>query len=357
VTVTLSLAGSERALSRSALNARQAWSTRVACIVNLQGDYSTGRGEAAPLPGFSPDTLQDCQAALAAFDATRLPAWLEPGQSVLGELSRASSRLPARLPAARAALEGALLELWSRAAGKPAWALLRDASASPPSPRAVAALLMGDADEALAQALRAQARGIATFKLKVGRPGQLERELALVRELRAELGAEAKLRLDANQSFSASEARDCLVRFAEQNLELVEEPCTLAELSLLTEIAVPLAFDESLLQLSPEVVEQQARGVYALVLKPTLLGGVSACYAWANAATRVGAQVILSHAFEGPLGLGLSAALALSIGSDTSAHGLDLEGARLEDLNLPFFSGSHVQPWSEAGFGVSAEPV
>ena len=45
------------------------------------------------------------------------------------------------------------------------------------------------------------------------------------------------------------------------------------------------------------------------------------------------------------------AALALSIGSETSAHGLDLEGARLEPLSLPSFSGTHLEPWSEPGFG------
>ncbi|HEY5373646.1 MAG TPA: hypothetical protein VIK01_08155, partial [Polyangiaceae bacterium] len=73
--------------------------------------------------------------------------------------------------------------------------------------------------------------------------------------------------------------------------------------------------------------------------------------AWADVAARIGAEVVLSHAFEGPVGLALSAALALSIGSKTLAHGLDLEGARLEHLPQPLFSGAILEPWSQAGFG------
>jgi o-succinylbenzoate synthase len=355
VTLSVSLASSERTLARGAQNARQGWPTRAACIITLKSDTGQrGVGEASPLPGFSRDTLEQCQAALAAIDPARLPAYLEPGQSVRVELARASAQLPHGVPAARAALEGALLDLWSRAVQKPAWALLLATATATPRPRSVAALLMVEPEQALAQARLAHARGLRTFKLKIGRPGALEREISALQSLRAELGPDVRLRLDANQSLSAGEARACLPRFAEQGVEYVEEPCARTELGGLAELAVPLALDESLAELAAAADTAQqlaALGVKALILKPTLLGGVSACYAWAEVAAEIGASVVLSHAFEGPLGLGLSAALALSIGSETLAHGLDLEGARLEHLKLPFFSGAHLEPWSEPGFG------
>jgi L-Ala-D/L-Glu epimerase len=355
VTLALSLANTERTLARGAHNARQGWSTRAACIVSLKVDTGQrGIGEASPLPGFSPDTLEQCQAALAAIDPAQLPEYLEPGQSVRVALARASAQLPPGVPAARAALEGALLDLWSQAAQKPAWALLLDAATDTPRPRAVAALLMAEPEQTLAQARHAYARGVRTFKLKIGRPGALEREISALQSLRAVLGSDVRLRLDANQSLSASAARACLPRFAEQGVEYVEEPCARTELGCLAGLQVPFALDESLAELAgtADVTQQlRALGASALILKPTLLGGVSACCDWADIAARIGAKVILSHAFEGPLGLGLSAALALSIGSETSAHGLDLEGARLEHLKLPFFSGAHLEPWSEPGFG------
>ncbi len=357
MSLALSLLTTERTLSRPVRGARLGWSARAACIISLQDEHGVrGRGEASPLPGYSPDSLAECQSALAALDSTRLPAAPSVGQSLVSALARASALLPERTPAARSALEAALLDLWSRAAGKPAWALLAG-GCDTPQPRAVAALLMGDADEAIDDARLAYARGLRTFKLKVARPGALERELSAAQQLRAELGVDAKLRLDANQGFSVAEARACLPRFATVGLEFVEEPCALDALSP-TSFGVPLAFDESLYELSPHdprSVEPRLRGARALVLKPTLLGGISACQRWARLASRIGAEVVISHAFEGPHGLALSAALALSIGSERLAHGLDLQGARLEEL--PCFSEAHVAPWLAPGFGDwSVEP-
>ena len=351
--LSLSLARTERTLARHTGNARRGWATRAACIVTLKGDDSTGLGEASPLPGFSPDTLEQCLAALGAVDPERLPTRLEPEQSARVELARASAQLPLGVPAARAALEGALLDLWSRGLHKPAWALL-DGGTGTPRRRALAALLMAEPEQALEQAVHAYARGMRTFKLKIGRLGALEREIATLGSLRETLGPEVRLRLDANQSFSAAEARACLPRFAEHGVEYIEEPCARSNLEHLVGLGVPIALDESLVQLADagsRAPELRALGVGALVLKPTLLGGVSACCAWADVAARIGAEVVLSHAFEGPVGLGLSAALALSIGSKTVAHGLDLEGARLEHLPLPLFSGAVLEPWSQAGFG------
>jgi len=351
VTLTSTVVSSARILPRSAQNARVEWSERAGCVLTLESDDGLrGQGEAAPLPRFSPDSLQACQDALAAFDASGIADHLAPDQDLIGELCRASLRIPEGLPAARAALESALLDLWARAAGVPAWALLVPASTAPSS-RAVAALLMGEPEQALAQAVTARARGIASFKFKIGRPGALERELRAVQELRAQLGPLARLRLDANQGLSLAEAKQYLPRFAQSALEFVEEPCAPHELPQLRELGLPYALDESLvLGALPQI------GDRAVILKPTLLGGVSKCFAVARAARAVGAEVILSHAFEGPLGLALSAALALSIGSETSAHGLDLEGARVEPSSLPFFSGAELRAWTEPGFGVALLP-
>jgi o-succinylbenzoate synthase len=348
VTLRVSLSGTQRALTRPAQNAQQGWNERQACLVTLQNDSGQrGLGEVSPLPGFSPDRLEDCVAALRAFESEDIPDRLDPGQAALAELSRASSRLPAHLPAARAALEAALLDLWSRAAERPAWALLAPADAVP-APRALSALLMGEPEQAVEQARRALARGIRSFKLKIGRPGALDRELSAVAELRRALGPAPRLRLDANRSLSVSEARAYLPRFAAYELEYIEEPCAPGDLAELADLALPLAWDESLAN-----TELPTLPLRALVLKPTLLGGISACARFAGQAARMGAEVILSHAFEGPLGLALSASLALCWGSETLAHGLDLDGARLTPEAVPYLSGATLVAWHAPGFGLT----
>jgi o-succinylbenzoate synthase len=355
MTLRVSVVATERALSRPVHNARTTWAQRSGYIITLQGDDGLlGAGEATPLPGFSADGLDACREALQRFDPSGIPSRLDPGRSVFDELGSASASLRAT-PSAQAAVEGALLDLWARAAGKPAWAMLLEPAAlgATPRPRVVAALLLGEPEQAVAQAERAQARGLRSFKLKIGRPGALDRELGAVREVRRALGDEVTLRLDANQSLSLAQARAYLPRFAEHDLELIEEPCAPNELAQLADLRLPLAVDESLAGIGDPGAHASALaacGVQALVLKPGLLGGVSVCRAWARVAQGLGAEVILSHAFEGPRGLALSAALALSIGSETRAHGLDLEGARLDHLNFSWFSGSEIQPWAEPGF-------
>lgn len=357
MTLRVSLSETRRTLRSPVANARLAWAERRTGIITLEGDSGLrGFGEASPLPGFSPDGLDSCLRALADFDASGLPTRLEAGQSALAELGSASRRLPENVPAARAALEGALLDLWSREAGLPAWALLVESGQIKPEPRAIAALLMGEPEQALSQAQAAQERGVQTFKFKIGRPGALDRELAATGDLRTELGDLVKLRLDANQCFGLAEARACLPRFAAYGLEFVEEPCSRGDLPKLTDLGVPLALDESLPSLGSEI-ESQLRflGVRALVLKPTLLGGISACAAWAKLAGQIGVNVVISHAFEGPVGFALCAALALSVGSAEVAHGLDPEGARLRQGEVPGFAGAHIGPWDEPGWG-SAGP-
>jgi o-succinylbenzoate synthase len=341
-------------LACPAQNARAAWSERASCIITLESDDGVrGRGEAAPLPGFSPDSLQACEQALAALDASGIPNRVEPNQDLIGELGRASARIPPHLPAARAALEAALLDLWSRAAGLPAWAMLASglSSATKAGSRTVAALLSGEPEQALTRAIAARARGVTSFKFKIGRPGALPRELAVVQALRAELGPEARLRLDANQALSVRDAREFLPRFAACDLEFIEEPCAPAELAQLGDLALPWALDESLAQGA-----RPRLGDRAVIAKPTLQGGITGCFALADAARAVRAELILSHTFEGPRGLGLCAALALSIGSETLAHGLDAEGAQHDGPTLPWYAGARLQAWSEPGFGLPERP-
>ena len=358
MTLRVSVVATERALPRLAQNARSSWSQRSGYLITLTGDDGvSGSGEATPLPGFSADSLEASGEALRHFDAGSTPTRLEPGMSVFDELCTASSALR-RTPSARAALESALLDRWARVAGKPAWALLLSSNVAPPPHRAVSALLQGDPEQAVLQAQIGYARGVRCFKFKVGRPGALDRELSTVQDLRGTLGSEVSLRLDANQALSLQQARNYLPRFAAHGLEIIEEPCAPAQLSQLADLQLPLAVDESLAGLedpSSHAPWLAQCGVKAVVLKPSLLGGASACRAWARVAREIGAEVILSHAFEGPHGLALSAALALSVGSESRAHGLDLEGARLDHLNFPWFSGSKVVPWTASGFAVEGE--
>ena len=93
--------------------------------------------------------------------------------------------------------------------------------------------------------------GCRTAKVKVAEPGQtLADDVARVREVRAAMGPEGRIRIDANGAWNVDEAEHAVHALAGFDLEYVEQPCaTVPELAeLRTRIRwmdIPIAADES----------------------------------------------------------------------------------------------------------------
>ncbi len=308
--------------------------------VRIEDDAGrTGWGEASPLPGFSAETARDCARALeAALSRTRR---IDPGSG-----SALVSEIDAAQPAARFALETALLDLEAQRSGRSLCELL---SPAPVARAERAALCPVDIGQELA-------RGTRCFKVKVARrPFAIERaELAA---LRARLPPGARIRIDANGGWSAAEAERYLAALAPLEIELAEQPVPPAAMRSLGAIAVPLAVDESLRSGDPlaELGPLLDRGaIAAFVLKPTLLGGLRRCTALAAEARRRGIDAIASHAFEGPIALAACAELALALG-EARPHGVD-HHQRLGEfppVNVPQLGGDGIARSAARGLGVS----
>jgi len=357
-------------LARPVRNARATWPRREGLLLELTGSRDeVGEGEASPLPGLSRESLEDCRAAL-----TRLPfAALRIDEAAsFAAWSAAISRVGAGLPAAaRFALESAALDLLGRALGLPAWALVVPDAQIAPTPRTLGALLSGTAPAPVAaEAVAARERGIRCLKLKVGAPGALEHELELARAARA-AAPELDLRLDMNRALPLAQALPALERFASLGCALVEEPA--AELDLgaaaagdgaaleltrrLAASPIPVALDESLRDAPPGALRAIAgRGFpAAVVLKPTVLGGVARALELAAEARDVGVDVIVTHAFEGPLALAAASVVALAVGSTGRAMGLDLHPGvtAWPARRVPALRGTALEPWREPGLGIA----
>jgi o-succinylbenzoate synthase len=346
-----------------ATDAHRSWSERRTLVVALEdAEGQTGLGEAAPLPGYSPDSLDGAWNALEPLVGKNLTDHElgAPGSS--RELIRLASSIAS--PSARFALECAMLELWSRRGNKPAWALLarigtelgadgmRDAGAGAEGP-AVASLLAGDAKQAQAQAERAVARRIGCFKLKVGAAGAWARELGAIRAVRWTF-PEARLRVDANGSFSPAELAERLPALRELALDWIEEP-TLGFLEgKRAPLDVPVALDESLQTTTPNAAAAWKSGIRAYVLKPTTLGGFIRCFELAESARSEGIAVVVSHAYEGPVGYSALAALSLALGGDRPPDGLDRHAGIADTPAHPAFDAENgrIHAWTEPGFAL-----
>jgi o-succinylbenzoate synthase len=309
-------------------NSGASWTTREGLLLQLFSEEGlSGQGEATPLPGYSRDTIEECEAALTALrpdDFGELDLVLPAAAQVRRWL--AAHPLP---PAARFAVETALFNLIALRTRRPVAELL--GSPVSPHPVPLSALLPSPlrSDELLREAADALARGLRTLKIKIGRAGAFDDELAALRALRREVGSEVQLRLDANGAFPLAEASERLEALADLRPELIEEPVPLGQLAAFgerAESAIPLAADESLnvAALRPDLMQAFAhRRLAVAILKPTVLGGVLACLDLASELLPLDAKLMVTHAFEGPTALASAMALASVLPGPVLAAGLD----------------------------------
>jgi L-alanine-DL-glutamate epimerase-like enolase superfamily enzyme len=233
--------------------------------------------------------------------------------------------LPGSLPAARFALQTALLDRFALARGRPLWDVLRELLPEPAEPLPALPLsgLLSSTDPALAlaEAERQHGLGLRCFKLKIGPGRLLPPQAALLAGLRARWGGSVKLRLDANGSLAPGELASTSAEIERFQPDFVEEPLARPELELLRTLPFDWALDESLQVLPLDRVAALSRlpRCRALVLKLTTLGGFGAAAALARCARSNGKLALLSHALDGALGWLASVHFAFALGSSAAA--------------------------------------
>lgn len=332
-------------LVRPFANARERWAERESLIVTLSDeDGQHGDGEAAPLPGFSRDTLAEAEQALRECPHALIE---DIAERCFSDPQRLELELP-RLgvvasPSARFALESALVGLVAARGGQAPWSLLRDPSA--PAQPAVPLAQLVDIARAEEEVEAALQSGYGAVKLKLGTELGFARELDVLARLRARFGFDWALRLDANQSFEPEQAEARLQALSAFNPEFVEEP-TRAPRQPGSAPPVPIALDESLTL--PTELDEQAlleRNVRVLILKPTLLGGISVTQAFVARARLLGLDWVLSHTFESSLGYGWLKTLVFALPSSRFAHGLGAHAAL--DASPEALGVRHGKLWAE----------
>jgi len=293
-------------------------------LLRLTGeDGEVGWGEAAPLPGFSAESVDEAAEALSAraraLRGRRLSEDLQPLVQKSG---------PEPPPSVRFAVQSAVVEVRADRATS-VGSLLGDGR----DPVSLNALVPAGATNLTARGERLRRAGFQAVKLKVGRSDPA-RDAERVRALHAGLGEEVALRLDANRAWALEEAAAFAEAVASVPIEYVEEP--LARPDRLPDFAgqtgLPVALDETTRERVPETLSGLGE-IAAAVLKPTLLGGLSITRRWKRAATSVGAATVLSSSYESGVGTRMLLALA-SVWADAPA-GLSAHMRLSEDVLRP----------------------
>ena len=204
-------------------------------------DGSVGLGSASPSPSVTGETREACAQAL-----DRENLGLLEGEDIrhLGDLLRRVTGAMHRTPAARAALDMALHDLFARHLD----VSLLDFLGGRRKPRLTSVTLgIQGVDETLEEADHYLRQGFRCLKVKIGRDP--EEDLERLERLR-ENWPWVRLRVDANRGYDTSATSTLGDAVSRLGLELVEQPMPVAELEATRHLPATLrrhlAADESL---------------------------------------------------------------------------------------------------------------
>lgn len=325
------------------------------------GEGHLGFGEAAPLPGYSPDDLASSERALKNIHERLDPAALDGPSAALAVAAAVEPLALSAAPAARFALETALLDLWAKRRGlsiaeslggpRPYTSVRVNGLLAPPT----------HPGEFVLRAGYLIGRGFRVLKIKLRATDDqgFEAELQALLRLRAELPPAVELRFDPNGAYRLPDARERLRALAPLRPAFVEQPVPPSELLRLGPCAVPWAADESLQDASSAERLLEAKGCAAFVLKPAALGLLRA-HDLALRAQQRGLGVVITHLFDGPIGHAAACELALALPRAPLACGLDrgfettFDADVLPPVEIPHLArpGLVITPGHE-GLGVS----
>lgn len=313
-------------------------------------DGVCGYGEAAPFPEVGGEDRETCLNALSSL------APLLIGQSVHDsrELAARMAHVSPLQPAARCALETALLDASSRSTKTPMWQLWGGADVRPRDTDIT--IPIATQDKTLSLARGWYERGFRLFKMKVGKDVDAD-----IRRLEAVHRTFPGISFigDGNQGFSREECMAFAkgVRQFGGVLVLLEQPVVRDDLDSMAairrETGIPVAADESVRSLDDarKVVKQDAADHINIKIMKT---GVVEAQEIAAFTLASGLKLMVGGMLESRIAMGCSFSLVLG-----------MKGFDVLDLDTPLllstdpvqggyrYDGSTLQPWTEAGLGMS----
>lgn len=299
---------------------------RVVLVEVRLADGTRGLGEAAPLPAYNGERVED---VVRALDAAR-PLWVGRDARAWRLCCREIGDATASSPSARCALETALLDALARRAGL---SLLHwFGGGGPVSAHAEPHVLESDVTipivppaQAEAAAARWWARGFRALKIKVGAPGDLERVRA------AHAGApEAQLLLDANGGLTADAALALIDALGREGISvaLFEQPVPALDWGGLARVAerVRVALDESVVDARSTLEAARRLGAPHVVNIKLMKSGIAEALDMVAVARTTGLSLMIGGMLESALAMTTSACFAAGQG-----------GFEFVDLDTPLF--------------------
>lgn len=297
-------------------------------------DGTLGFGAGAPADYV---TGEDFAASFETLSTQLEPLLLGKDIRQFSNILRQIREVLAAFPAARAAIDIALYDAFSKHLGVPLAAYLGKVHEGLPTSITIG---IKSLEATLAEAAEDVALGFQIIKLKVGL--DVEKDIEVFRKLRETVGPAIKIRVDANQGYSLAD----LLRFVEgtrtAEVEFIEQPFKAGQYAQMLQapeaVRLLCAADEDLHYAADAMrmaIPPQPYGIYNIKLMKC--GGVNESLHIAEAAQRFGIGLMWGCMDESIISI--SAALHAALASPATRY-LDLDGSF--DLARDVVSGGFV---------------
>jgi L-alanine-DL-glutamate epimerase-like enolase superfamily enzyme len=293
--------------------------------IELSGG-AAGLGEAAPFSAVSGETQKGTLAAIESVRSWFIGSDVRSFRSLSAQLGRA---LVAE-PAARCALETAVLDALARQHALPLWAFFGGSGTELETDMTITA---GTAERAAASAVAIAARGITTLKVKVGACSPIE-DAERLRAVHAAFPT-GRLLADANGGYAPTEARAFLEALTEMGipLELFEQPVEpdawLDFVRSTPMTGVLLCADESVKSAGELLRLVREDAVDVVNIKPMKSSVLESLAIW-HVARVSGVKLMIGGMLESSLAMSFSTHFAAGMG-----------GFSYVDLDTPMFMTDH----------------
>lgn len=277
--------------------------TAEAVIVKLTAENGmTGWGEAPPTAVITGETLDSIEGAVNTIFAPALSGRnLRMAEAIFHDIDK----LIIGNTSAKAAVETAVYDCLAQFCGLPLYQLLGGYRREIETDFTVS---VNDPEEMGKDAVRYVKEGFRTLKIKVGK-NDMATDLERIREIRKQAGPAVRIRVDANQGWTAKEAVKAIRKMEDEGLsiELVEQPvhqCDLEGLKQVTDaVETPIMADESVFTPREAFHVLKTRSADLINIKLMKAGGISQALKINAMAEACGVECMAGSMIETRLGI------------------------------------------------------
>ena len=310
----------------------------ISCVVKIETDEGIiGYGEGAPGVLI---TGENRQGTIAAIENHLAPALIGCDPTDLEKVYWIMNRaVAAHAPCGKTAIDIACHDILGKKAGLPVYKLLGGENNMIETDITVGI----DVPEIMAEKAATHVKaGFNVIKTKVGT--SMAEDIARVKAIRAAVGDDVKIRVDANQAWTAKEAVNTIERLNEFGLELCEQPVRADDIDGLAYVtahtSVPIMSDESCFNSHDALRLVSSHAVDIVNIKLMKCGGIREAQK-INAICEAGHISVMLGCMAEETNIGVTAAASLGAACHNITRA-DLD-ASFSLTSLPFKGGFEVR--------------